>query len=205
MSWKEEVIMIRIVRFFLVLLVLSCASCSFFGDNLTVTETPKYSVVSSDGNIEIRNYSKNVQAFTYVPGERRTALSTGFKTLAAFIFGENSEQAKIAMTSPVTQQQVGDMWQIGFFMPQKFTEKNIPTPNNEKIVIKSEPEARYIAIKFSGLASKSNLSKNKEKLDNFINTKKVSTVGNYIYAFYDPPWTLPFLRRNEILLKTNSK
>jgi effector-binding domain-containing protein len=148
-------------------------------------------------------------------GKRKDAISEGFRLLADYIFGNNTlnqnismtapvEQKagqKIAMTAPVQQQQDSNSWIISFVMPKKFTLKTIPKPNNESVKINEVPAQRFIAIRFSGTNSDENIKQNESALFNYIAQNKVNVTGKPKYAFYNPPWTLPFMRRNEILVQ----
>jgi len=178
-------------------------------------EHPKYQIISSDGHIQIRKYSPLIVAEVTMQGDRQKAIYAGFRLLADYIFGNNSASSKIAMTAPVTQQKgekiamtapvtqqsKGDEWTVHFTMPSKYTMDTLPKPNNQAVVLKVISAKSYIAIKFSGLATKNNITKHQDKLQDYVLEKKINTIGKPIYAFFNPPWTIPFLRRNEIMLE----
>ncbi len=188
-------------------LILLLSAGAFIRQHMSNVETPKYSVLKKDNDIEIREYPTLLVAQTQKPGERDVAISEGFRTLADYIFGNNqaskntageSPSEKIAMTAPVIQQKRDNEWVILFVMPSKFNESNIPQPMNKEVAIQTRSKTKYIVIQFSGTTSKSNLDNNLNKLNEFIESNKIKTKGAPIFAFYNPPWTLPFLRRNEI-------
>lgn len=177
-----------------------------------------YRILKTTGNIEVRDYPALLIAQIEVAGDRYAAINKGFKILADYIFGGNREKNKIAMTAPVIQQgadvlmATGDsqtsedkIWHIRFIMPAAYTIKNLPQPTNSAIAIVQIPEKQYVVIRFSGSSSQENLSKHENALKNYISANKLAVRGQPIYAFYNPPWILPFLRRNEILfeLKTS--
>ncbi len=176
-------------------------------------ETPPYQVIQSAEKIEVREYSPMIVAEVEVAGERSKAINTGFRILADYIFGNNApgqritmtapviqqKGAKIAMTAPVSQTQDGDLWKVRFTMPSSYTLETLPKPNNPAIKIIATPGHRTVGIRFSGFWTDRNLRKNLEKLDTFIQTQGLKTAGNPVYAFYNPPWTLPFFRHNEVL------
>jgi effector-binding domain-containing protein len=176
-------------------------------------ETPPYQVVQSAEKIEVREYAPMIVAEVEVSGERSKAINAGFRILADYIFGNNApgqsiamtapviqqKGAKIAMTAPVSQTQAGDLWKVRFTMPSSYTLETLPKPNNPAIKIIATPGHRTVAIRFSGFWTDRNLRKNSEKLDAFIQDQKLKTAGDPVYAFYNPPWTLPFFRRNEVL------
>ena len=173
-------------------------------------EQPNYNSINKNKNIEIRHYKKLLYAETTVTGPREESISTGFRIIADFIFGNNrlsesdNNSSKIAMTSPVIQERISNSnWKVKFIMPQSFTVQNLPLPNNEKIKITEGNNEYFIAIRFSGSSSQKNLDKNLKILLDHISANDIETSGSTIYAFYNPPWTLPIFRRNEILYKIN--
>lgn len=176
-------------------------------------EIPSYKVIQSSKSIEIREYAPLIQAEVTVEGERGKAINAGFRLLADYIFGNNvsskaiamtapvSQQRseKIAMAAPVTQTKEGSVWKVQFTMPSSYTLETLPKPNNPEVKIISKPASRVIAIKFTGFWSEGSLKKHLAQLETFIRDNNLKIVGDPTYAFYNPPWTLPFLRRNEII------
>jgi effector-binding domain-containing protein len=175
---------------------------------------PKYVVLKSDQSIEIRKYPCLIIAQTSLNGGRYTAINAGFRLLADYIFGNNQIKQKIAMTAPVmqeganipmvvpdTQQMSGDRWIVRFVMPSDFTITKIPKPNNPAVTLLTIPSKTYAVIRFSGSNTDDNLQTHLEALIIYNNKNHLTTVGNPIMAFYNPPWILPFLRRNEVMLE----
>jgi effector-binding domain-containing protein len=178
-------------------------------------EHPKYKVAERSGNIEIRDYAPMIVAEAEVKGERREAISKGFRIIADYIFGNNTAaqkvpmtapvtqqgSEKIAMTAPVTRQGGGDTWRVRFIMPSRYTMETLPKPNNPAIELKEIPERRFVVIRFSGMAGEESLERHNKELDDFLSAKGLIPLSRPTYAFYNPPWTLPFLRRNEVLIE----
>jgi hypothetical protein len=178
-------------------------------------EQAKYTVVESFGDIEIRDYSPMIVAEVDVSGDRDTAANKGFRLLADYIFGNNTAANKIAMTAPVMQKTNmniamtapviqegnGDKWKVRFVMPSSYTMNTLPKPNNSLIKLIPVAGRRFVVIRFSGLASKKNLQTHEQMLIDFVKAKKIETMSEPIYAFFNPPWTLPPLRRNEIMME----
>lgn len=196
---------------FLILLAMS-------GTIMSQVNEPKFKIIQSTDSIEVREYPPLIVAEVQVEGERKEAISQGFRMLADFIFGNNAPNVEIAMTAPVMQQQKGTKiamtapvmqqalddrghWKIRFVMPDEYTLENLPKPNNNQVKILSIPAKRYVVIRFSGFAGKESLNQHLEELNSYIKKEKISTTDEPIYAFYNPPWTLPFLRRNEIMIE----
>ncbi|MDC0399682.1 heme-binding protein [Alphaproteobacteria bacterium] len=199
--------------------ILFCGSilvgCAMVGPIMSDVEKPKYQATALTNEIELRSYDPMLVAMVQMSGSRKDAISEGFRVLADYIFGNNTleqnismtapveQQAgqKISMTAPVQQQQRSNSWMISFVMPKQFTLKTIPKPNNEMVKINEVPAQRFITIRFSGSNSNDNIRKNESALFNYITQNKINVTGEPKYAFYNPPWTLPFMRRNEIMVQ----
>ncbi len=187
------------------------------GPIMSNVEHPEYQVTSSVGNIEIRQYNPMLIAQVDVPGERKDAINQGFRLLADYIFGNNTVEkkikmtapvqqqsnTKIAMTAPVQQQESNGSWQISFVMPSEYTMDSLPKPNSKTVSIKEIPEQTYIVITFSGVNSNDNIAKHEKQLLKYISKHHIETIAVPKYAFYNPPWTLPLMRRNEIMIEIN--
>jgi hypothetical protein len=177
------------------------------------TPEPPFTVVFAQEPFEIRDYGPMLVAETKVSGERDAAVNAGFRILASYIFGANTPGAKIAMTAPVTQakgeaiamtapvtQEGSDAsWRVRFIMPQTYTRATLPQPTDARIAIVELQARRMAVFRFSGLRTNANLAARQNELETFIKARKLTAIGAPVFAFYDPPWTLPFLRRNEIL------
>lgn len=161
---------------------------------------PKYNVIKSDNNIEIREYPQLIIAEVTVSGDRYKSINDGFRILANYIFGDNDRKQKIAMTAPVQQLKNNDAWIIRFIMPEEFNLSSLPAPSNENIRFEISKAKKYIVIRFSGFNSDSNIESHTKNLLQYIEKNNIKTTGTPILAFYNPPWILPFLRRNEILI-----
>lgn len=161
-----------------------------------------------------------IVAETTTTGERYAAINDGFRILAAYIFGENKVEQKIAMTAPVTQQADAkgqkiamtapvtqeasakpNEWTIRFVMPASYTLATLPRPNDKRIKILEIPAFKAVVIQFSGFNMDNNLKKHEAELMAWIKKSNIKVSGNPTYAFYNPPWTPPFMKRNEIIIK----
>ena len=111
---------------------------------------------------------------------------------------------KIAMTAPVLQEEKSGPWKVQFIMPPNYTMATLPKPVNDSVKLIELPTKRIVVISFSGIASDAKLRKYTAELSNFIIAEKLNAKAPPIYAFYDPPWTLPFLRRNEVMIEVVS-
>lgn len=200
------------------ILTITLAGCmGVFGEY----EIPKYKVLSKQDNIELREYAPNLVAEVEVSGERNEAANEAFKKLAGFIFGDNisndkismtapviqekteNKSEKIAMTTPVVQEKTGDSWKVRFIMPSEYTLETLPKPNNKEVKVYKDAPKKYAVIRFSGFWSDTKLNKKTKVLDEYIKQQNLTKKSEVIYNFYNPPFTLPFLRRNEIMFEVN--
>jgi hypothetical protein len=93
------------------------------------------------------------------------------------------------------------LWRVRFNMPQKYKLESLPRPVNDAVVLKTLPPYRAVVIRFSGFTGDEAVAEEQQRLEAYINSNKLVTEGPAVYAYYDPPWTLPFFRRNEIAFK----
>lgn len=198
---------------FIAILVIVAIGLS--GSIMSHVEQAKYKVVESYGSIEIRDYEPMIVAEVAVTGKREDAIKHGFKMIADYIFGDNIPANKIAMTAPVTQtkgekiamtapvvqQADSGMWKVRFVMPENYTLATLPTPKNHAVTLKQVPKKRFAVIQFSGFPDNEKLQQNEAKLLASIEDIHLKTISVATYAFYNPPWTLPFLRRNEVMFE----
>lgn len=211
MTTRRKKIYVSLAVIVPVLLIAAAAA----GVIMSRVEQPNYKVTMTEGAIEIRSYGPMIAAEAEVKGERKAAINEGFRLIAAYIFGANRPNAKIAMTAPVqqqstqtiamtapvTQQTTGDSWTVRFFMPSSWTLETLPLPNDARVTLKPVPAKRILAVRFSGTASDGLLKAKTESLETYAADKKLVTVGQPVMAFYNPPWTLPVFRRNEIMFE----
>lgn len=190
---------------------------ALWGPIVSNVEQPKYNVVESSGSIEIRDYTPMIVAEAQVSGDRREAIGKGFRIIADYIFGNNTAaqkvpmtapvtqqgSEKIAMTAPVTQQGDGNSWTVRFVMPDSYTMETLPKPNNPAVSLKEIGAKRFAVIRFSGMGGKDSLRRHTKKLNDFISAENLTPLSAPTYAFYNPPWTLPFLRRNEVMVEVS--
>lgn len=198
-----------------VIAALLMLGAAIWGAIVSNVEQARYQVVDRNDNTEIREYPSAIVAETEVSGERNEAIGQGFRTIADYIFGNNTSAQKVAMTAPVTQQRVEELamtapmtqqgdgltWRVRFFMPAGLTIKTLPRPNNPSVKLKELSDKRFAVIRFSGVASQESLKLHTEELNRFVREKHLNALSSPAYAFYNPPWTLPFLRRNEVMVE----
>lgn len=200
-----------------VLLVLLLGLWTYVGYAATSDiETPKYEVVSTAESYEIRLYAPQIRAEVVVEGSYRESLYGGFRKLADYIFGNNTAQSKIEMTAPVLAEksekiamtapvlhepQPGKEAQVvAFVMPSSYTLETLPKPNNEAVALREVPAMRYAVHSFGGWATEGRVAARTKVLQESLARDGIETIGMPIVAQYDPPWTPPYMRQNEILI-----
>ena len=202
------------------LLLLACLLfINNFFNTAMATEEPEFKLISEDGEFQIREYDPKIIAQVEVEGDFDEASSRGFKLLADYIFGNNlldGASKKISMTTPVEMSpmaenllmtssilddQVNNKWSINFIMPQEFSLDTLPKPNNSQVNIIEVPKEKYAVILFSGLIRESSYAEKVELLSNYLEENSFKQKSAIKIARYNPPWTLPFFRRNELMVR----
>ena len=195
-------------------------SLLIFSNTAMAIEEPKFTLLEKDQAFELRIYEQKLIAEVEVDGDMRDASSKGFRLIADFIFGNNTSQTgkpekismtapvsiepraeKISMTAPVGIQEANHGWKVYFVMPSQYTLDTLPKPNNPLVSIKQVPSKKFAVIRFSGLVDEEKMAKKAVDLKQWVENKKLKMLGTPELARYNPPWTLPFLRRNELMVE----
>ena len=160
-------------------------------------EEPVYQVEKAweAEQIEIRAYAPRIMAVTGMNEDS----NSGFRVLAGYIFGGSAEEQKIAMTAPVQQTMAGEK-EMAFMMPAEYTLKDLPQPEDQRVSFREAPAYTAAVIQFSGWASAEKADENWQQLRRFLITKGIDITGEPTLNQYNPPWTLPFMRRNEVIV-----
>jgi len=186
------------------------------GIDVMAIEEAEYTVVIKEGDFEIRDYAPHVLAETIVEGDFDEAGNKAFRRLFQYISGNNEAQDKVAMTAPVSQeakgekismtvpvgqQQVGRRWTVSFMMPASYTLETLPRPLDPEVTLRLVPARRLAAVRYSGLWSEKGYVQNKAALESWIKQRGQTPVGEPIWARYNAPFSLWFMRRNEVLIE----
>ncbi len=181
-------------------------------------DEPSYEIERSLGEgMEVRRYAPRVLAVTRVGGgSRDAAVNEGFRRLAGYIFGGNRARRSVAMTAPVLQAAAseevamtapvlqaaagGGGWVISFVMPPGSTLEALPVPDDDRVVLEVAPSDRIAVLRYSGSAGPEQWSARAQELRGALAREGLVEGGEPVSARYDPPWTLPMLRRNEVWL-----
>jgi hypothetical protein len=207
---------------------LLIAGCSVFGGK--AADEPAYRVIEQDGAIEIREYDGFAVAETSVVAPFDEATGTGFRRLFDYISGANLGAAKIEMTAPVLTEPKGEKiamtapvlaqprnemrevtsssltpggdesWTIAFVLPEGVTAETAPTPTDDRVTLRDLPSRRVASIKFTGRFRNAAAEEKRQLLADWLAARGRAHEGDWQFAGYNPPWTVPALRRNEVLV-----
>ncbi|MGE3166814.1 MAG: heme-binding protein [Planctomycetota bacterium] len=213
----------RVAPWWLVLGVVALvwsAGCSVVG--IRTTEEAPYEVVIRDGHFEVRQYEPMVVAETVTEGTKNAGENPAFMRLFEYIQGANEARQKIEMTAPVFQGEVVgtaregqtiDMttpviqeatpsgWRMSFVLPSGFTMETAPRPTSPEITLRVVPGRRVASIRYSGSRAEEVMETKAQELADWVARRELTPTGKWWAAGYDPPFTLPALRRNEILVE----
>lgn len=199
------------------------------GQSAMAIEEPAFKIVLKSDTFEVRQYAPILIAETLVEGDMDEASSKGFRLIADFIFGNNQvsgsmtsekiamtapvilapQSAKIAMTAPVTvapqsegaNMQSTHQWRVNFVMPSRYTLSSIPQPKNSAVNLREVPSKHFVVYSYSGFNTVARVQSKTQEAMAWALTKNLKTIGAPQLARYDPPWTLPMFRRNEIMVE----
>ena len=185
-------------------------------------DEPAYTVVQKTEVFEVRQYAPYLVAEVVVPGPASEAGNQGFNLLGGYIFGKNKGERKLEMTAPVTQtplpaptpappiklEMTAPVTQavteggflVQFVMPKGYTLATLPEPLDERVKLREVPGKRVAAIRFSGSWSQSTYEAQLQTLRSALSAAGLATQGEPISSRYNSPFSLPFLRRNEVWL-----
>ena len=164
-------------------------------------EETNYEVVKKNEIYEIRKYSDRLAIETEISNQ-----GSSFRKLFNYISGNNENNEEIKMTTPVTQVEKKGSMTMQFYLPSRFNKDNIPSPSNSDVKILNIKGGYYAVIIYSGRASDKNFIKHKNILENeLIKKDDILILSPPIKATYNSPFTLPLLRRNEVMFEVNIK
>jgi hypothetical protein len=198
----------KLIAFFTTILL---SACSTFG--IRSSEEPNYQVLNDAGPFQIRHYPSLVVAQTEVNADYKNASGLAFQRLAGYIFGKNKKQQSITMTAPVIQEQqaerlsmtapvmqqkLGAVWVMTFLLPQGYTLLTAPEPLDSSVLIQEIPDKKVATVRYTGSLSEQGIEEKSTEIIDWLIQQHYKAISPPRSAAYDPPWTLPFLRRNEV-------
>ena len=199
------------------LVVLFLSGCSLVG--IRSTAEPAYSVLQNDASFEVREYAEMVVAETRVDASFDDAGNIAFGRLFGYISGANASASEIAMTAPVmavdkstavgetiamtapvTGEETPLGWRYAFVLPESYTLASAPQPDNPDVRLERVPARKVAVVRYSGSWSETGYLQNLQRLQQWMAQNRLEAGSLPRVAGYDPPWTLPFLRRNEVMI-----
>jgi hypothetical protein len=203
----------------------------FSGESAMSLEQPKYTVLYKDGDIEYRQYEPYLvsEAVIENAGDYNDAGNEGFRRLFRYITGSNESQAKIDMTAPVAQSQgsetqgsetqgsekikmtvpvqqteSSDGWRVTFMLPSQYTLETAPVPTDPGVSVRAVPGRLMAVLRYSGRWTERNYVEKQSELREAIEAESVTPIGQMRSALYNPPYTPPFMRRNEVMVEVST-
>lgn len=187
----------------------------------SMLEQPYYTVIARLGDaVEIRDYAPRTYAESSVPADGPEPRRDAFRLLFNYIAGANAGEnkidmtipvaterpgAKIDMTAPVSTSNEGSDYRMRFFLPSKFTEENAPAPTNPAVRIGTVPARIEAAIRYTGSQSEEKNIVMRARLLDALAESTWKPTGTPSAMFYNPPFSVPFLRRNEAIVAVEKK
>lgn len=160
-------------------------------------ETPNYEAVMTDAGFEVRDYPAVMVASVSMKAERNSA----FMKLFGYISGKNEKRQKIEMTTPVFGVLDDGQSAMSFVVPKEVVKSGVPKPDNPNIVVAERPAGRFAVYRYNGRWTPKLEEAAREKLAKWAKKQGLVTIGGYEKANYDPPFTPPSMRRNEVLVR----
>jgi hypothetical protein len=210
---KQTITLLSLCKIAVLVMILLCPVID--ATETMAIEKATYTVLEKDGPIELRQYEPQVVAETFVQGDFQEVGNEGFRRLYGYISGNNqkkesismtapvSQEAaseKIAMTAPVSQEKAGEKWRIAFLMPSEYTLETLPEPVDSRVFLREIPGQLMAAIRYSGRWGREHYEEKKTQLLEWIVSRGLKSIGEPVFARYNPPFMPWFLRRNEVLI-----
>ena len=183
-------------------------------------EEPEYQIVGQYDEYELRTYAPYIVAEVDLQGSFDEAGGDAFRILAGYIFGDNAASEKMAMTAPVESRPtakgekmsmtapvtaiaagVDGQTTYAFVMERKYTLQTLPVPDDDRIRIRTMPERTMAVRRYSGRWTENNYLQNEKSLRSALEARGVQTIGRPVLARYNSPFSLPFMRRNEVMIE----
>ncbi len=174
----------------------------FFG--IRLDQEPDYDLVRKESDFEVRRYPQMLLASTYENLSYDDSTKKMFTRLASYLFGDNLLNKEMAMTTPVFIEKKFDSWKMSFVLPQNLTSESIPQPNDQDIIISTEPAKTWAVLQYSGVPNEMIMTEKTNELRAWINfLNQYREISEARWAQYDGPMVIPFLRRNEVYIQVD--
>jgi DNA gyrase inhibitor GyrI len=167
-------------------------------------ESAPYQVVRSEGEFQVRDYPALTVVETPMAASRGDGADGSFMRLFRFITGGNEAKQKIAMTTPVFMSGGETNVVMAFVMPAKMTAAEVPQPADGSVTVRELPAGRFAVLRYSGGRNAKTETESLARLKAWMKAEKLNVLPPPVYGYFDPPWTPAFLRRNEVMLRTEA-
>ena len=157
-------------------------------------------LIGSINNINFKTYSHYTLASVKMDGKSLKNARGKFSVLANYIFGGNSDNKQIAMTSPVIYN-MSNYATFSFIMPDNLNYQSSIAQFKE-ISFKTKKNQCIASIAFGGFVNNENCNENYLKLLEVLNANKISHSNDYMLAVYNSPYQI-INRKNEIWIEVN--
>lgn len=188
-----------VIVLFILFLLIGWQLWSVFLSN---SQEPVYKVLQKNNEYEIRKYDPYIIAQVSFQGSYQMVTNKGFKVLANYIFGDNEKNVKMPMTAPVfvEKNEKDNGYTVTFVMPNSYNKKTLPKPNDSRIKITAKPSNKLAVYSFSWYPSAKRVEQKKQKFMMLLKRDGIKAESSVLLARYNPPFILPFLMRNELLV-----
>lgn len=194
----KKVLLITAAMLLPVILVIGC-SASRAG-----YETARYSVLSEAGEFEMRDYPPMMVATTPMKAANPNEDDGSFMRLFRYISKDNESETKIAMTTPVFLSDDDKGRRMSFVLPEKLAQDGAPVPKSERVALETVEGGRYAVYRYRGSWKPEATEAARKKLEKWAAAEGLTLAGDPEVAHYDPPFTPPFLRRNEVRVRVKA-
>jgi len=167
-------------------------------------ESAPYQVVRADGKFQVRDYPALTVVETPMAAGSRDASDGSFMRLFRFITGGNEAKQKIAMTTPVFMSGGETNATMAFVLPAKMRAGKVPKPSDGSVTVRELLAGRFAVLRYRGGRNAKKEAESLAQLKRWMETERMSVLSPPVYGYFDPPWTPAFLRRNEVMLRTDS-
>lgn len=188
----------------------------FAGESAMSYEQPDYTVLYENGEVEYRQYETYLVSETIIDNSdgSKESGNEGFRRLFKYITGANQGQAKISMTTPVSQapsekismtapvqqSESAAGWRVSFMLPTEYTLETAPVPTDSRVYIREVPGRLMAVLQFSGRWTEKNYTRRQAELMESVSAASINAIGEMQRAAYNAPFSLPFMRRNEVMI-----
>ena len=93
---------------------------------------------------------------------------------------------------------------MAFVLPAKLKSGEVPKPADGSLTVRELPAGRFAVLRFRGGRNAKNEAAALPRLQDWMAVEGLSVLSPPVFAYFDPPWTPGFLRRNEVMQQTEA-